>query len=162
MNKTELSIIKKLIDDVASKYKINYSFGSMIELPSAALLCGQIAECADFLSFGTNDLTQTTLGISRDDCGKFLSKYQESGIFQSDPFIRIVEDSVGKLVADAILDAKDANKSIKTGVCGEHGADPKSVDFFVKNKVDCVSCSAYRVPIAKLAAARAFLFTAAV
>jgi pyruvate,orthophosphate dikinase len=154
VNATELKIIKDIIDSVAKNYSIDYHFGSMIELPSAALLADKIAQHCDFLSFGTNDLTQTTLGISRDDCSKFLGIYKKLGIFKNDPFASIVEESVGKLVLDAAQKAKSATKKIKIGVCGEHAADPNSVNFFSCCQIDYVSCSPYRVPIAKLAAAQ--------
>jgi pyruvate,orthophosphate dikinase len=129
----------------------------MIELPRAALRAGQIAETAEFFSFGTNDLTQTTLGISRDDAGRFLPAYEEQGIYEKDPFVTIDQDGVGELVRTAAERGKATRGNIKLGICGEHGGDPASVIFCHGLGLDYVSCSPYRVPIARLAAAHAVL-----
>lgn len=129
----------------------------MIELPRAALRAGDIAASADFFSFGTNDLTQTTLGISRDDSGSFLGAYVESGILPADPFITIDQEGVGELIALGCSRAKKTNPQVELGVCGEHAGDPKSVAFFEKIGINYISCSPFRVPIARLAAAQAAL-----
>ena len=138
------------------KLKIGFLVGTMIELPRAAIKAGVIAKHADFFSFGTNDLTQTTFGISRDDSGKFLNDYVENKIFDIDPFISI-DDSVGQLIEMASKQGKKQNKKIKLGICGEHGGDPKSINFCSKIGLNYVSCSPYRVPVARLAAAQAQL-----
>ena len=138
------------------KVKIDYLVGTMIELPRAALKAKDIAKYADFFSFGTNDLTQTTFGISRDDSGKFLNDYIESKIFEIDPFISI-DVVVGELMEIAAIKGKKQNKNIKLGICGEHGGDPKSINFFSRIGLNYISCSPYRVPIARLAAAQAQL-----
>jgi len=157
----ELEILKALVDKIANqvqkKYsmKIDYLVGTMIELPRAALNAYEISKHADFFSFGTNDLTQTTLGISRDDSGKFLDDYVNSNIFSIDPFISIDVDGVGQLVKIACENGKKNNSKIKLGICGEHGGDPDSIDFCHKAGLHYVSCSPYRVPIARLAAAQA-------
>jgi pyruvate,orthophosphate dikinase len=137
--------------------RVPYLVGTMIELPRAALTAGEIAAKADFFSFGTNDLTQTTLGLSRDDAGRFLPHYIERGIFADDPFQVLDEAGVGKLISMAVSDGRAARPALKVGVCGEHGGDPRSVRFFHRNELDYVSCSPYRVPIARLAAAHAAL-----
>ena len=132
----------------------------MIELPRAALAAGAIAEGekgAEFFSFGTNDLTQTTLGLSRDDASHFLTAYVEKGIFARDPFVSIDEDGVGELIALAAERGKVARAGLKLGICGEHGGDPASIAFCEKTRLDYVSASPYRVPIARLAAAQAAL-----
>tara|TARA_B100000212_G_C27234208_1_gene472960 strand:- start:422 stop:817 length:396 start_codon:yes stop_codon:yes gene_type:complete len=129
----------------------------MIELPRAALQAQSISRYADFFSFGTNDLTQTTLGISRDDSGKFLSDYIENKIFDIDPFVSIDQNGVGELVEIASTRGRKTNKKIKLGICGEHGGDPKSIEFCSKNGLNYVSCSPFRVPVARLAAAQAEL-----
>ena len=129
----------------------------MIELPRAALKAQSISKYADFFSFGTNDLTQTTLGISRDDSGKFLNDYLENKIFDIDPFVSIDQSGVGELVEIASSRGRKSNKKIKLGICGEHGGDPKSIEFCSQAGLDYVSCSPFRVPIAKLAAAQAEL-----
>ena len=136
-----------------NKVKIDFLVGTMIELPRAAIKAGDIAKHAEFFSFGTNDLTQTTFGISRDDSGKFLNDYIENKIFSIDPFISI-DDGVGDLVKIAVQQGKKKNKSIKLGICGEHGGDPKSIEFCSKAGLNYVSCSPYRVPVARLAAAQ--------
>ena len=158
----EIKIMKNLVVSVANeiqkknKTKINYLIGTMIELPRAALKAKEIAKHADFFSFGTNDLTQTTFGISRDDSGKFLNDYIENKIFDIDPFISI-DDGVGELIEIATAGGKKQNKNLKLGICGEHGGDPKSIEFCNKVGLNYVSCSPYRVPVARLAAAQAQL-----
>ena len=159
----ELDILKQVVDDAAEAVfaetgsKLSYLVGTMIELPRAALRAGQIAETAEFFSFGTNDLTQTTLGISRDDAGRFLTSYEEQGIYEKDPFVTIDQDGVGELVKTAAERGRDTRSGIKLGICGEHGGDPASVIFCHNIGLDYVSCSPYRVPIARLAAAHAVL-----
>ncbi len=159
----ELGIMRKLVNRVAdqvqqeNKVKINYFVGTMIELPRAALRAAPISKYADFFSFGTNDLTQTTFGISRDDSGKFLNDYIDHKIFDEDPFVSIDKDGVGELVKIASQRGKKQNKKLKLGICGEHGGDPKSIEFCSKNGLNYVSCSPFRVPIARLAAAQAEL-----
>ena len=127
----------------------------MIEIPRAALLADEIAEYAEFFSFGTNDLTQMTYGFSRDDAGKFLSDYYSKGIFESDPFARIDEQGVGTLVRIASEKGRSKRPNLSLGVCGEHGGDPASIEFCNRVGLDYVSCSPFRVPIARLAAAQA-------
>jgi pyruvate,orthophosphate dikinase len=158
----EIRIMKDLVDRVAKevqkdkKVKIDYLVGTMIELPRAAIKADDIAKHAEFFSFGTNDLTQTTFGLSRDDSGKFLNDYIENKIFSIDPFVSI-DDGVGDLVKIAVQKGRKQNKKIKLGICGEHGGDPKSIYFCANVGLDYVSCSPYRVPIARLAAAQAEL-----
>jgi pyruvate,orthophosphate dikinase len=160
---TELKILRELVDRTATKIgrkyktKLSYTVGTMIELPRAALQAKAISKYADFFSFGTNDLTQTTLGISRDDSGKFLNDYLNSKVFEIDPFVSIDQDGVGELVEIASERGRNENKKLKLGICGEHGGDPKSIEFCSKVGLDYVSCSPYRVPIARLAAAQAQL-----
>jgi pyruvate,orthophosphate dikinase len=159
----ELEIIKARIDDVAEAVRkerdrpLNYLVGTMIELPRAALRAGDIAKSAEFFSFGTNDLTQTALGISRDDSGNFLDDYRINGIFEIDPFVSIDQDGVGELVRMGSERGRETRADLKLGICGEHGGDPASVDFFHRVGLDYVSASPYRVPIARLAAAQAAL-----
>jgi pyruvate,orthophosphate dikinase len=129
----------------------------MIELPRAALTADEIARSAEFFSFGTNDLTQTVLGLSRDDAGRFLPTYVERGIFPDDPFQVIDEAGVGKLIRRAVYDGRTSREQLKVGVCGEHGGEPRSVRFFHRSGLDYVSCSPFRVPVARLAAAHAAL-----
>jgi len=129
----------------------------MIELPRAALQAGEIANEAEFFSFGTNDLTQTTLGISRDDAGRFLGAYAQAGIYEKDPFVTIDQEGVGQLVRHAAEHGRKTRPDIKLGICGEHGGDPASIKFCHQTGLDYVSCSPYRVPIARLAAAHAAL-----
>ncbi|HEY6916169.1 MAG TPA: pyruvate, phosphate dikinase, partial [Allosphingosinicella sp.] len=161
--KAELAIIRQLIDATARKVfeergrSIDYLVGTMIELPRAALRAGEIAEEAQFFSFGTNDLTQTTLGVSRDDAARFLTTYVEKGIFARDPFVSIDEDGVGELIRIAAERGRGTAPGLKLGICGEHGGDPSSVAFCEKTGLDYVSASPYRVPIARLAAAQAAL-----
>ena len=158
----EIKIMKDLVIRVAKKVqdehktKVNFLVGTMIELPRAAIKAKDIAKHAEFFSFGTNDLTQTTFGISRDDSGKFLNDYIENKIFDIDPFISI-DDGVGDLIEIATLKGKKQNKNIKLGICGEHGGDPKSINFCSRTGLNYVSCSPYRVPVARLAAAQAEL-----
>ncbi len=158
----EIIIMKELVIRVArqvqneNKTKIEFLVGTMIELPRAAIKAKDIAKHAEFFSFGTNDLTQTTFGISRDDSGKFLNDYIENKIFNIDPFVSI-DDGVGDLIEMATTRGKKQNKKIKLGICGEHGGDPKSIEFCSKVGLDYVSCSPYRVPVARLAAAQAQL-----
>ena len=159
----ELAILKARVAGVAkavaeeSGGKPKYLIGTMIELPRAALMAGLIAEDAEFFSFGTNDLTQTTFGLSRDDAGKFLSEYIEAGIFEKDPFVTLDRDGVGDLVRIAAERGRSTRPDLKLGICGEHGGDPSSIDFCEETGLDYVSCSPYRVPIARLAAAQARL-----
>ena len=158
----EIKILKGLVIRTANqvqkenKTKVDYLVGTMIELPRAALKAKDIAKHADFFSFGTNDLTQTTFGISRDDSGKFLNDYIENKIFDIDPFISI-DDGVGDLIEFACNEGIKQNKKLKLGICGEHGGDPKSINFCSRIGLNYVSCSPYRVPIARLAAAQAQL-----
>ena len=158
----EIKIMKDLVIRVAKKVqdenntKISFLVGTMIELPRAAIKAKDIAKHAEFFSFGTNDLTQTTFGISRDDSGKFLNDYIENKIFDIDPFVSI-DEGVGDLIEIATLKGRKQNKKIKLGICGEHGGDPKSINFCSKTGLNYVSCSPYRVPVARLAAAQAEL-----
>jgi pyruvate,orthophosphate dikinase len=126
-------------------------------LPRAALRAGEIAEAAEFFSFGTNDLTQTVYGLSRDDAASFLGEYAAKGVIESDPFITLDQEGVGELVAIAVARGRAVRSDIKLGICGEHGGDPASIDFCERVGLDYVSCSPYRVPIARLAAAQAAL-----
>ena len=135
--------------------KLEYSVGTMIELPRACLTADEIAHSADFFSFGTNDLTQTTLGMSRDDAANFLPAYVGHGIYERDPFASLDVDGVGRLVELAAHGGRQTNPDIKLGICGEHGGDPASIQFCESVGLDYVSCSPYRVPIARLAAAQA-------
>jgi pyruvate, orthophosphate dikinase len=161
--KAELDLVKERIDAMAetvaaeTKSQIDYQIGTMIELPRAALKAGEIAQTAEFFSFGTNDLTQTTFGISRDDAASFLGIYTAKGILASDPFVSIDRDGVGELVRIATERGRKVRKGIKLGICGEHGGDPASIAFCNEVGLDYVSCSPFRVPIARLAAAQAAL-----
>ncbi|MBI4408836.1 MAG: hypothetical protein HY561_03950, partial [Gemmatimonadetes bacterium] len=134
-----------------------YLIGTMIELPRAALSAGAIAREAEFFSFGTNDLTQTTYGISRDDAGTFLPRYLEDRVFEEDPFQVLDREGVGRLIELATREGREARAGLKVGVCGEHGGEPHSVEFFHAIGLDYVSCSPFRVPVARLAAAHAAL-----
>ncbi|MEO5366164.1 MAG: pyruvate, phosphate dikinase [Magnetococcus sp. WYHC-3] len=160
---TELKFLRercvKVCEQVLDEYgmKLDYLIGTMIELPRAALTADQVAEEADFFSFGTNDLTQTTMGISRDDAGAFLQEYVEKGLLPKDPFVTIDQTGVGHLVRMGVANGRMTRPGLKAGVCGEHGGDPESIHFFDEVKLDYVSCSPYRVPIARLAAAQAAL-----
>jgi pyruvate,orthophosphate dikinase len=140
-----------------SGINLSYKVGTMIEIPRAALLAGEIAEEAQFFCFGTNDLTQMTYGFSRDDAGKFLGAYYDQKIFENDPFAKLDQDGVGKLMQMALKLGKSVRPKLHCGICGEHGGDPSSVEFCHKIGLDYVSCSPYRVPIARLAAAQAAL-----
>ena len=159
----EIQILRNLVDRTAKEIqkehsiKIKYYVGTMIELPRAAIRAKEIARYADFFSFGTNDLTQTTFGISRDDSGKFLNDYVENKIFNKDPFVSIDERGVGELIKIATERGRLEKKTLKLGICGEHGGDPASIEFCEKAKLNYVSCSPYRVPIARLSAAQAYL-----
>ena len=139
----------------ASDVKLEYEVGTMIEIPRAALTADEIAKDADFFCFGTNDLTQMTFGFSRDDSGKFLSAYYDAKIFEGDPFAKLDQIGVGKLMEMAIKLGRPVNPKLHVGICGEHGGDPTSVAFCHKIGLDYVSCSPFRVPIARLAAAQA-------
>jgi len=162
-SKAELDLVKACIDATAetvaaeTKRPVKYQVGTMIELPRAALKAGEIAETAEFFSFGTNDLTQTAFGISRDDAASFLGIYTSKGILPADPFVSIDRDGVGELIRIATARGRKVRKNIKLGICGEHGGDPASVAFCDEVKLDYVSCSPFRVPIARLAAAQAAL-----
>ena len=158
--KKEMDILREMIEKttgviLSAAKDLNFTIGTMIELPRAALQAGEIAKSAEFFSFGTNDLTQTTFGISRDDSGSFLPSYQQQGIFPADPFASIDTDGVGELVKIAVERGRKTKPDLKLGVCGEHGGDPASILFFHAVGLDYVSCSPYRVPIARLAAAQA-------
>ena len=157
----ELKYVKDVVVEVADKLiaeagsSMKYKVGTMIEIPRAALTADEIAKEADFFSFGTNDLTQMTFGFSRDDAGKFLGAYYDKKIYESDPFARLDQTGVGKLVSMAAKMGRETNPHIHLGICGEHGGDPMSVEFCHKVGLDYVSCSPFRVPIARLAAAQA-------
>ena len=157
----ELKFVKDVVCKVADEeiaaagVKMDYKVGTMIEIPRAALTAGDIAKEAEFFSFGTNDLTQMTFGFSRDDAGKFLGAYYDNKIYENDPFAKVDQIGVGKLIAMACKDGRATRPDIHLGVCGEHGGDPSSVEFFHKTGLDYVSCSPFRVPIARLAAAQA-------
>ncbi|MBW3168353.1 pyruvate, phosphate dikinase [Qipengyuania flava] len=159
----ELELLKDVVDRVAQEVfadtgtTLEYLVGTMIELPRAALMAGEIAEVGEFFSFGTNDLTQTTLGVSRDDAGRFLTTYVDKGIFARDPFVSLDVDGVGQLVELAAERGRTTRDGLKLGICGEHGGDPASIAFCEKTGLDYVSASPYRVPIARLAAAQASL-----
>jgi pyruvate,orthophosphate dikinase len=161
--KTEIEALKSRIVRAAEAVKAergsipSYLIGTMIELPRAALRAGEIADAAEFFSFGTNDLTQTTLGISRDDAGTFLSEYLARGIIKRDPFVTIDVEGVGELVQLAAQRGRARRASLKLGICGEHGGDPDSIRFCHEAGLDYVSCSPFRVPVARLAAAQAAL-----
>ncbi len=150
-------LVEKIAEEVQSRYKtrVKYTVGTMIELPRAAITSDEIAEVADFYSFGTNDLTQTTYGLSRDDAGKFLPYYIDHKIIEEDPFISIDQNGVGQLMEIAVKKGRAVKKDLKMGICGEHGGDPASVEFCHRIGLNYVSCSPYRVPIARLAAAQA-------
>jgi pyruvate,orthophosphate dikinase len=161
--KSELDILAARIANVAAEIakergKVpDYLIGTMIELPRAALRAGEIAQTAQFFSFGTNDLTQTTIGISRDDAGMFLNDYLSKGVIARDPFVSIDVEGVGELVRIAAHRGRETRKNLKLGICGEHGGDPDSIRFCHDSGLDYVSCSPFRVPIARLAAAQAAL-----
>jgi pyruvate,orthophosphate dikinase len=157
----ELKYVKKVVVETADAeiaaagVALEYEVGTMIEIPRAALTADEIASEADFFCFGTNDLTQMTFGFSRDDAGKFLDAYYDTKIFENDPFAKLDQTGVGKLMEMAIKLGKPVNPKLHVGICGEHGGDPSSVEFCHKIGLDYVSCSPFRVPIARLAAAQA-------
>jgi pyruvate,orthophosphate dikinase len=159
--KKELDLQVALVHSVAAqvekelKVKLSYSVGTMIEVPRGALTADEIAQTAEFFSFGTNDLTQTALGISRDDMGNFLNPYLENEVFTKNPFASLDQTGVGQLVKIAIEKGRATRPDIKLGICGEHGGDPESVKFFHRVGLSYVSCSPFRVPVARLAAAQA-------
>ena len=163
MDPEELRLQRTVIDETAAELfaeagrSVSYRVGTMIELPRAALVADRIAEDADFFSFGTNDLTQTALGLSRDDSGRFVPAYLESGILTNDPFQVLDRDGVGQLVKIGAERGRAAKPNLSVGICGEHGGDPSSIEFFNCVGVDYVSCSPFRVPVARLAAAHATL-----
>jgi len=157
----ELNFVKGIVDDEARKVfaeqgmDLRYKVGAMIEIPRAALMTDEISKHAEFFSFGTNDLTQTTYGLSRDDASQILDDYFKNRIFEYDPTTKLDQSGVGKLIRMAAGWAKETRPEIKLGVCGEHGGDPVSIQFFQSAGLNYVSCSPYRVPIARLAAAQA-------
>ena len=159
----ELVAMRAVIDRVAASVfarrgcSVPFQVGTMIELPRAALLAGELAQHAEFFSFGTNDLTQTTLGVSRDDAGSFLPSYVERGILAEDPFVSLDVRGVGQLIRLAAERGRAERPSLALGICGEHGGDPKSIQFCEEAGLDYVSCSPFRVPIARVAAAQAAL-----
>ena len=155
--------MRAIVDEVARQVfrqqdvEVRFKFGTMIELPRAALLADQLAQEAEFFSFGTNDLTQTALGVSRDDAGSFLPVYVERGILADVPFVSLDTEGVGELMRIAVEKGRVARSEISLGVCGEHGGDPKSIEFCERLGLSYVSCSPFRVPIARVAAAQAAL-----
>jgi pyruvate,orthophosphate dikinase len=157
----ELKYVKNVVVETADAeiaaagVELEYEVGTMIEIPRAALTADEIAKEADFFCFGTNDLTQMTFGFSRDDAGKFLNSYYDTKILENDPFAKLDQTGVGKLMETAIKLGKPVNPNLHVGICGEHGGDPSSVEFCHKIGLDYVSCSPFRVPIARLAAAQA-------
>ncbi|HPP75606.1 MAG TPA: pyruvate, phosphate dikinase, partial [Armatimonadota bacterium] len=159
----ELTYIKDQLEEVAKKtmaeesVEVDYMFGTMIEIPRAALTADEIAQHAQFFSFGTNDLTQMGYGISRDDAGKFLPLYIEKGIFKTDPTETIDQKGIGRMMKICVEDARAVNPNIKLGICGEHGGEPESVKFCHKIGLNYVSCSPRRIPVARLAAAQAVI-----
>jgi pyruvate,orthophosphate dikinase len=157
--KGQEAIVRRVAEEVFAEYgvKVKYLVGTMIELPRAAVTADEIATVAEFFSFGTNDLTQTTLGLSRDDSGSFLPAYIEHGIFEQDPFQSLDRRGVGSLMRFAVEAGRKTRPAIKIGICGEHGGEPKSIEFCGSLDLNYVSCSPYRVPIARLAAAQAGL-----
>ena len=158
--KDQKKIVDRVYDEVIKKYKINgidYKFGTMIEIPRACLLADEMAEVAEFFSFGTNDLTQMGMGLSRDDIGSFIGEYLEKKIFKADPFQTIDQEGIGQLIEIGIKKGRSTNKGLKVGICGEQGGDPASVAFCNKSGMDYVSCSPFRVPIARLAVAQSAL-----
>jgi len=150
-------VVVRVADEIIAKAGVDmkYMVGTMIEIPRAAITADEIAEEAEFFSFGTNDLTQMTFGFSRDDAGKFLIDYYDKKIYDFDPFVKLDQNGVGKLVKMAVELGKKTRPDIKLGVCGEHGGDPSSVEFFHNEGLAYVSCSPFRVPVARLAAAQA-------
>jgi pyruvate,orthophosphate dikinase len=150
---------KRIVEEVMAKKKVklDYKIGTMIEIPRAALTADRVAQVAEFFSFGTNDLTQMTFGYSRDDAGVFLPEYVEKGILEKDPFQSLDQEGVGQLVEMGVEKGRSARSDLKVGICGEHGGDPSSIEFCYRVGMNYVSCSPYRVPIARLAAAQAVL-----
>ena len=157
--KNQADIVRRVAEEVFAEKKdrVEYLVGTMIELPRAALVADQIAEEAEFFSFGTNDLTQTTFGFSRDDINKFLPEYMKLGIFKQDPFASLDQEGVGQLVEMATERGRKTRVNLKVGICGEHGGDPESVKFCHRVGLNYVSCSPFRVLTARLAAAQAAL-----
>jgi pyruvate,orthophosphate dikinase len=155
----QVNLIRQVAKETMEKYKtkVDYLVGTMIEIPRAALVADKIAEVAEFFSCGTNDLTQMTMGLSRDDAGKFLPAYVDMGIYKNDPFQVLDAEGVGQLVDMAVKRGRKTRKDLKIGICGEHGGDPESIEFCHYVGLNYVSCSPYRVPIARLAAAQAAL-----
>jgi len=159
----EIDETKKIVDRVHAEVeksvgvKVAFKYGTMIEIPRACLLADEMAKTAEFFSFGTNDLTQMTFGFSRDDIGSFLGDYLKDGILEADPFQTIDQAGVGQLIKMAVERGRGVRKDLKIGICGEQGGDPASVEFCFRNGLSYVSCSPYRVPIARLAAAQAAL-----
>jgi pyruvate,orthophosphate dikinase len=158
----ELALLRGLVEEEVAavlrewpRSKVRPTIGTMIEVPRAALIAGQLAELADFFSFGTNDLTQTGYALSRDDAGKFLSDYVDKGILSDDPFVSVDEEGIGELMRIGLENGRRVRPNLKVGICGEHGGDPKSVRFCARLGFDYVSCSPFRVPVARLAAAQA-------
>ena len=151
------NIVAEVADEIIKENNVDlqYKVGTMIEIPRAALTADEIAKQAEFFSFGTNDLTQMTYGFSRDDAGKFLNDYYDKKIFESDPFAKLDQTGVGQLVEMAAIKGRKTRADIHLGICGEHGGDPSSVEFCHRVGLDYVSCSPFRVPIARLAAAQA-------
>jgi pyruvate,orthophosphate dikinase len=165
--KRELDLMKEVVDATAKAVfeaagrTVPYTVGTMIELPRAALQAAVIAESAAFFSFGTNDLTQTTLGLSRDDCAPLIETYRAEGIYEKDPFVSLDQEGVGELIRIGTERGRKTRPELKVGICGEHGGDPESIAFCHATGLDYVSCSPYRVPVARLAAAQAALKEAA-
>jgi pyruvate,orthophosphate dikinase len=157
--KAQEQVIRKVAEEVFEQHccRVEYLVGTMIEIPRAAITADQVASVAEFFSFGTNDLTQTTFGMSRDDSGMFLPYYVEHKILPKDPFVAIDQDGVGKLMEWAVTNGRATRPKLKVGICGEHGGEPTSVEFCHRLNMDYVSCSPFRVPLARLAAAQAVL-----
>ncbi|UCD95587.1 MAG: pyruvate, phosphate dikinase, partial [Candidatus Zixiibacteriota bacterium] len=156
--KDQKEVVGRIAEEIIKKCRVKnfeYRVGTMVEIPRAAITAEEIAAEADFFSFGTNDLTQMAMGFSRDDAGKFLRKYIEKGIMPSDPFVSIDQNGVGRLIEMGTEKGRSVNRDLKVGICGEHGGDPDSIEFCHRIGLDYVSCSPFRVPIARLAAAQA-------
>ena len=162
----ELAYVKNIVTETAkamikeNKSKLKFKIGTMIEIPRAAITADEIATEAEFFSFGTNDLTQMTFGFSRDDAGKFLKDYYDKKIYESDPFAKLDQKGVGQLIKIAARLGRETRSNLHLGICGEHGGDPSTIEFCHNVGLDYVSCSPYRVPIARLAAAQAALKSA--